>query len=251
VTIALRLAERRIETVVLDIEGTTTPIGFVYDILLPYARAHLREYLCAPERAAVVAAIARRLRAERQAESERDEPPPWREDTRDQLLESTAAYAEWLMNRDRKSPGLKELQGKIWERGYDDGTLRGEVFPDVPAALERWQRSGFDVAIYSSGSVLAQRLLFSTTTDGDLTRFVRAFFDTAVGAKQSPDSYRRIAMDLGCAPSHMLFVSDSAPELDAARAAGWHVAMCIRPGNPEQARADDVPVIANFDEIIA
>ena len=115
----------------------------------------------------------------------------------DDQLDWAASYVEWLMDRDRKSPALKLLQGRIWEGGYRAGVLRGEVFADVPPALERWHDAGLDVAIYSSGSELAQRLIFGSTVQGDLTRLIVRFFDTAVGAKGAPESYRRIAAELG------------------------------------------------------
>lgn len=112
------------------------------------------------------------------------------------------------MDRDRKSTALKSLQGKIWDEGYRSGELRGEVYPDVPPALERWRRHGVDTAIFSSGSVQAQQLLFRSTPFGDLTRFMRAYFDTTTGPKTEPESYRRIATALGRDPRDVLFVSD-------------------------------------------
>jgi enolase-phosphatase E1 len=136
------------------------------------------------------------------------------------------------MDRDRKSTALKSLQGKIWEEGYRAGRLRGEVYPDVAPALERWRRQGIDVAIFSSGSIQAQRSLFRSTAAGDLTRFIRDYFDTTTGPKTAPDSYRRIAAGLGRSPSDVLFVSDIAAELDAASTAGMQTALCVRqPGS--------------------
>jgi enolase-phosphatase E1 len=163
-------------------------------------------------------------------------------------VEWAAAYAEWLMERDRKSPGLKLLQGRIWERGYRAGVLKGEMFPDVAPALRRWRDAGLDVAVYSSGSELAQRLIFGSTADGDLTRLVSRFFDTAVGAKNTPDSYRRIASALGRSPDRCLFISDVSAELDAARSAGYAVRLCVRPGNrPQPPHAHGV--IQTLDQI--
>jgi enolase-phosphatase E1 len=161
-----------------------------------------------------------------------------------------ARYVEWLMDRDRKSPGLKSLQGQIWETGYRTGRLRGEVFDDVPAAFARWTRGGIRLAIYSSGSVLAQRLLFESTNAGDLTPFVSAFFDTAVGAKASADSYRRISKEIQDAPERILFLSDVARELEAARAAACRVALCVRPGNRAEQISADIPVVRSFDEVL-
>ena len=152
------------------------------------------------------------------------------------------------MDRDRKAPGLKSLQGQIWARGFRAGTLAGEVFADVPPALRRWRDGGARIAIYSSGSEQAQRLVFGATPYGDLTNLLCRFFDTAVGPKTSADSYRRIAEELGCATNDLLFVSDVVAELDAARGAGCEVLLCVRPGNPVQAD-NSYPVIRTFDEI--
>ncbi len=186
------LRERGVQALVLDIEGTTTPIAFVYDVLFPFARAHVVEYL--QERLLeddVLAAIAR-LRLEWTGERERGETPPdWPDSGPKLQLAPIVAYLEWLMHRDRKSPVLKWLQGEVWERGYRAGALKGQVFEDVGPAFARWFNGGIQLAIYSSGSELAQRRLFGTTPDGDLTRFISRFFDTAIGPKTSGDSYRR------------------------------------------------------------
>ncbi len=153
-------------------------------------------------------------------------------------------YARWLMEQDRKSPGLKLLQGLIWEGGYADGSLRGEVYPDVPPALERWQDQGLTVAIYSSGSVLAQRLIFSTTAQGDLTRFIDQHFDTAVGPKGDAGSYERIASVMSILAKSILFISDVVAELDAARTAGMQALLCVR--GADNASGD---FVRSFDEV--
>jgi enolase-phosphatase E1 len=227
--------------VVLDIEGTTTPVSFVYDVLFPYARERLRAYV--HEQRASFAEAERLLRAEWEEDRARgDGVPPWPErghDARDGL----AAYLEWLMERDRKSRGLKLAQGEIWERGYADGTLRGEVYPDVPPALERWRGAGLDVAIYSSGSVLGQRLLFANSTAGDLTPLICHYFDTSVGAKRQRDSYARIAGALGRTAPELLFISDVEAELEAARDAGFRTALCIR---GVEARHSAFPIVRDF-----
>ena len=164
-------------------------------------------------------------------------------------IPSVDAYALWLMDRDRKSPGLKELQGLIWKRGYRAGDLRGELFPDVPPAFTRWRARGLRIAIYSSGSVLAQRLLFSTTPFGDLTSAIDAFFDTGVGAKVQRESYTRIAAALGARPDAILFVSDVLAELYAARDAGLRPALSVRPGNTPTADVGAIPVVRSFEEL--
>lgn len=141
------------------------------------------------------------------------------------------------MDRDRKSTALKTLQGEIWREGYRAGDLKGVVFDDVPKAFERWSRCGRPIAIFSSGSVLAQKLLFANSTAGDLTGFVSAYFDTTLGSKTEPDSYRRIADAIGSPPASIVFVSDVTKELAAAGAAGMHALLSVRPGNTPQEEA--------------
>ena len=231
-----RLAERGVRALLLDIEGTTTPIAFVHEVLFPFVRAKLRAFLDARWRSSELAEVRRHLAVERDADLGRGEtPPPLRMANDERALTSLAAFVEWLMDRDRKSPGLKLLQGLIWEEGYRGGELHGLVFDDVPEAMRAWKAAGLTLAIYSSGSELAQRLLFQSTEHGDLTPLIAAFFDTGVGAKKESSSYARIAAALGRAPREMLFVSDVVAELDAAHAAGMQVVLSVRPGNPEQA----------------
>ena len=244
------LASRGIQEVVLDIEGTTTRIEFVYDALFPFARrtlpSHIRQHLDEPG----LRETLRRLREEWIEDVARGESPPdWQDGDREQRISGIVRYAAWLMDRDRKASTLKALQGEIWARGYDDGSLRGEVFPDVPEALQRWRTAGIDVAIFSSGSVLAQQMLFQTTLQGDLTRYIGAFFDTSVGPKTVPESYRQIATTLDCSSNNLLFISDAAAELRAARASGWAVQMCVRP--PQTPSTDaEFDVITDFGQVV-
>lgn len=246
----MQLDRRVLDAVVLDIEGTTTPIAFVYDVLFPFARRHVREVLRERRGSPALADAIVRLQLEWAEDVARHEaPPPWSEAS-DVDLSLVAAYIEWLMDRDRKSPALKLIQGFVWERGYLSGELKSELFVDVRPAIERWRSLGLAVTIYSSGSELAQRLLFGHTPEGDLTPYFSGFFDTAVGAKTSPSSYLRIADAIQCASDRLLFVSDAARELDAAHEAGCRTALCLRPGNPVQSPAAPVDVIRSFDEII-
>jgi enolase-phosphatase E1 len=228
-----------VEVVLLDVEGTTSPISFVYDKLFPYARHHLRTFLSLAHDDREVARALSILSAERDA------------DPAAGASVDLATYAEQLMDRDSKSPGLKALQGLIWNVGYGSGALRGVVFDDVPEALRRWHAEGIRVAIYSSGSVLAQQLIFGTTIFGDLTAEIGAFFDTAVGAKREAASYRAIAERLGCQASAVLFVSDVMPELTAAARAGCQVSLIVRPGNPSQADVGSTPVVSDLLAISA
>jgi enolase-phosphatase E1 len=231
--------------VLLDVEGTTTSVSFVYDVLFPFARARLDAFLSSRASSdALVREDVARLADERRAEAEPG-APGWRDATPEAVAASAAAYAAWLMDRDRKSTGLKSLQGRIWQEGYRTGEIAGHVYPDVRPALERWRAEGRAVAIFSSGSVLAQRLLFAHTPQGDLTPWIAAHFDTTTGPKREAESYRRIAGTLGVAPACVLFVSDVAAELDAARAAGLRTALCVRSGAPPSAAGH--PVVTTLD----
>jgi enolase-phosphatase E1 len=211
--------------------------------LFGYARARVSEFLQRHWNDPEVRADLVRLEAEHAAETSQPAPSPWHED-----VASVVAYVHWLMDRDKKSTGLKSLQGKIWEEGYHSGDLKGEVYPDVPPALERWRREGIDIAIFSSGSVQAQRSLFRNSAAGDLTRLILAYFDTTTGPKTAPMSYARIAAALERDPSEVLFLSDVGAELDAALTAGMRTALCVRdPGSGPPAGAH--PVIRAFDEL--
>ena len=242
-----------VRVVLLDIEGTTTPIDFVYGALFPFARQRLRAYLEAvlsfdPE----IAAAVDDLHKEHDGDAANGQNvPDWLDEPVDARLHSAVAYVHWLMDRDRKSRPLKLLQGKIWEEGYRGGMLRGEVYPDVPGALQRWIAGGATVGIYSSGSVLAQRLLFAHSTAGDLTTFVQWHFDTSVGSKMEAASYQRIADAIPAAPAGILFISDVAMELDAARAAGLQTLLCVRPAATRLAGSERYSVIQTLEEVLA
>lgn len=210
--------------VLLDVEGTTTPIDFVYRVLFPFARERYLPFLSARFADGEVRDEVRALAEEHRRDAAAGHrPPPW-EDSPD----GAAAYAAWLTDRDRKSTPLKALQGRIWEDGFRAGQLQARVYDDVPRALARWTAEGRTVAIFSSGSVRAQRMLFAHTQAGDLTPHLSHYFDTTIGFKTDPESYRRIAERLVRPPAEILFVSDVAAELDAARTAGVQTAIAAR-----------------------
>jgi enolase-phosphatase E1 len=253
VTVSLPALDVR--AIVLDIEGTTTPVDFVYKVLFPYARARAADYLVREWGNDACREAVALLREERAHEVAQDSSRPDvahdfgpAEVAQDFSPAVAADYVASLMDQDRKSRALKMLQGLIWEQGYRGGALRGQVYPDVPPALERWNARGLCVCIYSSGSVLAQQLLFGSTAAGDLTRYLQGYFDTAVGPKTSADSYTRIAQSLGVAASHALFVSDVGAELDAASAAGLRTALCVRPGTAPPASSH--PIIRDFGDVL-
>ena len=234
---------RGVRAFLLDIEGTTTPITFVYDVLFPYARREIAGLLGAHAGDHDVRDAVRRLREEHRSDVEHGlAPPPWPADGE---LVPAIAYLEWLMDADGKSTALKALQGMVWEEGFRRGELQGQVYPDVPMALARWRGQGRSTFIYSSGSVLAQRLIFSRTEAGDLTPLLRGYFDTTTGPKKEAGSYRRIAENIGLPPAAVLFVSDREDEIAAARAAGMRAALCAR--DPGDAAPPDS--IQSFDAL--
>ena len=200
-----------IRAVLLDIEGTVVPIRFVHETMFGYARAALDDFLASEEAAndAVKAALAA-IRHERPG-----------------LTDAQAVRA--LIDADVKFGPLKWLQGRIWADGFRSGALRSEFYPDVAPSLRRWVAQGVRIAIYSSGSVDAQRLLFAHGPAGDLTGLFCGFFDMAVGAKREAASYQTIAAQLHLTPSTLLFASDIGAELDAAATAGLQTCQIIRP----------------------
>jgi len=245
VTFSLR--EHGVDLVLLDIEGTTTPMSFVYDVLFPYARARLASYAQQHAAEEALRDTVATLRVEWLEDVRTGEAPPaWPKGD----FAAAAGYLAWLMDRDRKSPSLKRIQGEIWETGFRDGALRGDLFSDVAPAFERWKASGAEIAIYSSGSVQAQRLIFGHASAGDLTPVISRFFDTAVGPKRSVESYGRIAGELGRQPQRILFVSDVAEELNAALDAGCQILLAVRPGNGPVEGPESLDAISSFDEIV-
>ncbi len=221
--------------VLLDIEGTTTPMDYVFGVLFPFAADRLPAFLAERGADPQVQADLQALRQE----WETTEVGEW---------PGALAYLQALMAADRKSTALKSLQGKIWEEGYRAGTLQSTVFADVGPALARWHAQGKIVAIFSSGSTQAQELLFRYSRAGDLTPYLRAYFDTRTGPKTQPDSYRAIARHLQVTPADILFVSDAIAELEAAQAAGCAVRWAVRPGN-RPAPPHDFATVQNFDDL--
>lgn len=228
------MPEANVRAILLDIEGTTTPVEFVYEILFPYARREVREFVRQNYHSADLQSDIFALKAEHRSDVQQSHrPPAWLEGSSVVEVEAVTHYVYWLMDQDRKSKALKSLQGKIWKGGYLDSSLKGQVYPDVLPAFKRWRNQQRSIHIFSSGSVLAQKLLFAHTTDGDLTNYLSGYFDTTVGAKTDASSYRVIADKTGSPAGEILFVSDVIAELDAARATGVQTALCVRSGSPE------------------
>lgn len=224
------------KVVLLDIEGTTTPIDFVTQTLFPFARKRMAAFLASHGGDPGVREDVAQLGREFQAEKGRTMGGSWND---------VASYALELMSQDRKSTGLKALQGRIWEEGYRKGRLQGVVYEDVPRAFARWKARGVRIAIFSSGSVLAQKLIFGHSTAGDLGTYIDAYFDTTTGPKREAGSYASIASALAVAAGDVVFYSDVTAELDAARAAGMQTALSVRDAAPPAAA--DHRVIRDFD----
>ena len=228
--------------ILLDVEGTTSSISFVYDVLFVFARTHLAEFLLAHCDDQRVAKLAAQLAAEASLPDSSLKDPSARA--------GIVAAALDLMKRDINSTPLKALQGMIWRSGFESGELVADVFSDVPVALHAWADSGLDVRIYSSGSIEAQQLFFSHTCFGDLTPFLRGHYDTTTGHKREAKSYATIAAQMSLEPSEILFVSDIGGELDAACAAGMMTCLIERPGNPPQECLMGHATVQSFAEII-
>ena len=223
-----------IRAIVTDIEGTTSSISFVRDVLFPYARKRLPAFV--------------------ETHGDRPEVQHWLheaareaglvEASRQEMIE---LLLQWI-DQDRKSTALKALQGMIWKDGYEAGSYRAHMYPEVAARLRHWRAEGLRLYVYSSGSVPAQQLFFRHSEAGDLTPLFAGYFDTETGPKREAESYRRIAEAIDEQPRHLLFLSDIVEELDAAQAAGFHAGWLVRephalPVSPRH------PVYRDFDAI--
>jgi enolase-phosphatase E1 len=221
-----------IRAIVTDIEGTTSSLSFVKDVLFPYARqrigAFVREQAAQPGVRAQLAAVSTAV---------------------GRTLTDDAAVAQLIrwIDEDQKITPLKTLQGMIWEAGYRNGAFQGHVYEDAARRLREWKDQGLALYVFSSGSVHAQKLLFGYSAFGDLTPLFSGYFDTTIGAKRETGAYRHIAESLGLPAGEILFLSDIREELDAAQAVGLHTCWLVRdgaaPANPPH------PVARNFSEI--
>ena len=207
-----------IRAVLTDIEGTTSSIDFVRDVLFPYARLHLPAYV--------------------ETHTDEAEVQHWLHEAAKEagIMEATRGeiidlLLRWI-DEDRKSTALKALQGLIWREGYESGAYVSHMYPEVAGRLRAWHAQGLKLYVYSSGSVPAQKLLFGFSESGDLTPLFSGYFDTETGHKRESASYRRIAEAIGLPPAEVLFLSDIREELDAARDAGMRTTQLIRPPQP-------------------
>ncbi|KAK9150148.1 hypothetical protein Syun_008457 [Stephania yunnanensis] len=240
--------------IVLDIEGTTTPISFVTDVLFPYARDNVRKHLTETYDSEETKDDIKLLRAQVDDDLKQGVPgaipiPP-DDAEKEKVIAALVANVESMIRADRKVTALKELQGHIWRTGFQGNELEAVVFDDVVEALKTWHASGIKVYIYSSGSREAQRLIFGNTNFGDLRKYLCGFFDTTIGNKREARSYFEISQSLGVdKPSDILFLTDVVPEAAAAKAAGLKVIISIRPGNAPLPENHGFKTINSFLEI--
>lgn len=239
--------------IICDIEGTTSSISFVKDVLFPYALKHVEEYLkthwSEDATKTVVAALREQADEDKKAEVEGVVAIP-AEDSED-VIPDIVKNVEWQMSKDRKTGALKTLQGLVWAKGYKDGTIKGHVYEDVKKALEQWNEGGRKVYIYSSGSVDAQKLLFEHSEQGDLVKYVAGYYDTKIGAKQEKNSYEAILKNIEATGEEALFLTDVVAEAKAAKEAGLNVVVLDRPGNAELSEEDrkEFTVISSFTDL--
>jgi enolase-phosphatase E1 len=222
-----------IKVIVTDIEGTTSAIDFVHDVLFPYARKHLPDFVRKHQSDPIVTPILDSVRqeaGEADADSER-------------VIE---ILLQWI-GADRKVTALKALQGLVWKHGYESGDFTGHMYEDAVSGLRSWAAAGIDLYVYSSGSVGAQKLLFGHSDAGDLTPLFSGYFDTNIGHKREAASYRNIADDIGISATQMLFLSDVAEELDAAAEAGMQTFQLVR---DEKVVAGTHRIAHEFDEVL-
>ena len=207
-----------IKVIVTDIEGTTSSLSFVKDVLFPYARQHLADYVGQHQHESAVNTL---LNDARQLS-----------DPHADIEQLIAQFIDWI-DRDQKITPLKALQGLIWEDGYRQGAFQGHVYADAVECLRSWKSQGYDLYIYSSGSVHAQKLLFAHTEYGDLTPLFSGYFDTHIGGKKEATSYQAIIEQVGQPADTIVFLSDIKEELDAARIAGLHTYWLTREQTPD------------------
>lgn len=235
--------------ILLDIEGTTSSVRFVYDLLFPYAARELPAFLTSQWGEPATAKAVELIAKDAGKPSAQDWFAAEQAASADAQRAVVAREIARQMQADLKLTGLKELQGLIWESGFRTGELQAHVYPDVPPALAAWQAAGIDLRIYSSGSIHAQKLFFGYTLAGDLLGRFSGHYDTTIGAKREAASYAKIAAAFALAPAEILFLSDIPAELDAARTAGLATGLLLRPENAPVPAEHGHPAIHSFSEI--
>ena len=203
--------------ILTDIEGTTTSVSFVYEVLFPYFRENIHKTLELKDLKSVQEVFSQTIQ--------------WVRDTENRTISTPSEIIEVLNHwsqEDKKITPLKTLQGILWEEAYTSGTIQGHVYDDVAPALKRWKEKGIQLGVFSSGSIAAQKLIFGYSVAGDLTSYFSAYFDTSTGGKREAATYQLIAEKLGILASEILFLSDITEELQAAASAGLQTIQLVR-----------------------
>ena len=230
--------------ILLDIEGTTSSISFVYDEMFPYVRDTLNSFLSenwgSPALQACLDLIA--------VDVDQD-PKTWLSGTPEEQQQTVAEAVLGMMDADVKATGLKDLQGIMWKSGFQTGQLVAHLFDDVAACIQAWNAKGLDVRIYSSGSIAAQKLFFNHSIAGDLLDQFSGHYDTTIGNKREAESYRKIGQKFDCDPGQIVFISDVVEELAAAKEAGLQTALSVRPGNKPVPEDHGFQAIKSFTEL--
>ncbi len=210
-----------VKGIITDIEGTTSSLSYVKEVMFPYSKRRLRDFLKSnwekPEVKSIIERLSRRLGKEVDVEL------------------AVKTFEEWI-EKDLKDGLLKELQGHIWEEGFSKGELKGHVYPDAYEKLRELKEKGYRLFVYSSGSVKAQKLFFGNTDYGDITGLFDGFFDTGVGQKKERESYINISKAVGLKPEELVFISDVEEELDAAKSAGLNTVLIVREGEGKSSK---------------
>ncbi len=230
--------------ILLDIEGTTSSVSYVFEVMYPFAKEKLPEFLEKNWDSERVQAGCNQLAKDVGAGG----IDAWGDDPvvrRTRVVEE----ANKLIDNDVKATGLKELQGLIWAEGYEAGELKSHLYPDVVPALRKWKEEGLEISIFSSGSIKAQKVFFKHTECGDLSDCLSGHYDTTTGPKKEAQSYNLISSDFGVEPSRVVFLSDVVAELDAARDAGMKTILVKRPGNKPVNDPNGHAAIESFDQL--
>ncbi|MDM7274042.1 acireductone synthase [Sulfurihydrogenibium azorense] len=223
-----------VKAVLTDIEGTITPISFVKDVLFPYSYENIQDFILKNKDNPLIIKI---LEDVKKVEG--------KELSLEEIIQTLKRWIE----EDRKITPLKEIQGLIWEEGYKSGKLKGYVYPDAYEKLKHWYENAVKLYVYSSGSVKAQKLLFSNTNFGDLNYLFSGYFDTNIGNKKEPISYTKITQSIGLNPDEILFLSDNPDEIMAAAKAGMKVVRLVRPKDAEYIKDFPYPQVESFNQI--
>eukprot|EP01125_Pyxidicula_operculata_P011585 TRINITY_DN3796_c0_g1_i2.p1 TRINITY_DN3796_c0_g1~~TRINITY_DN3796_c0_g1_i2.p1 ORF type:complete len:253 (-),score=32.18 TRINITY_DN3796_c0_g1_i2:28-786(-) len=249
---------KNIKFVVLDIEGTTTPITFVKDVLFPFAKERVHDHLHSNWKSDQVQNDVKGLLKLAEELNHNENGLKYEGGDKDVAVKYLVNFVHRLIDEDRKVGPLKQLQGNIWEKGYADGHLKGTVYPDVIEALDHWKQNNVPIYIYSSGSVHAQKLLFRHSDKGDLLPYFKGHFDTTIGSKIEHESYVKIATNIkenhsvsDGDHSSILFVTDNILEALAASKAGYRTALSVRPGNAPLPDNHNFLEITSFLDLIS